>query len=65
MTNENGNARRLRTKREVASRLHTTTRTIDRLRKAGRFPPPIQISDRGLRWDDEVIDRFLADRTGR
>lgn len=56
--------KQLRTKREVAARLRTSTRTVDRLRRQGRFPQPLQISDRVYRWTDEVIDRFLREREG-
>jgi predicted DNA-binding transcriptional regulator AlpA len=60
LSNENG--RQLRTKEEVADRLRISTRQIDRLRSRGKFPEPIHISDNCVRWSDQAIDAFLAER---
>jgi predicted DNA-binding transcriptional regulator AlpA len=66
MSNENGNARKQwSSKSQLAARYKVSTRTIDRMRKRGQFPSPIQIGDRTFRWDDEAVEKFLAERTGR
>ena len=66
MSDENGNTRKQwSSKRQLADRLNVSTRTVDRMRKRGQFPAPVQIGDRTFRWDDEVVEKFLADRTGR
>jgi predicted DNA-binding transcriptional regulator AlpA len=62
--NGNGNARRqLRSRREFAARLNISTRTLDRMDRRGQLPPAIQLTERIRRWDDDVIERFLAERT--
>jgi predicted DNA-binding transcriptional regulator AlpA len=64
--NGNGNTRnQWSSKSQLAARYNISTRTIDRMRKRGQFPPPILIGDRTFRWDDQVVEKFLAERTGR
>jgi predicted DNA-binding transcriptional regulator AlpA len=66
MNDENGNTRKQwSSKSQLAARYKISTRTIDRMRKRGQFPPPdIQIGDRMVRWNDETVEKFLAERTG-
>jgi predicted DNA-binding transcriptional regulator AlpA len=56
--------RRLLSRAEVAELLHISTRTLDRMSASGRLPAPIKVTDRIPRWDDRVIEQFLASRTG-
>jgi predicted DNA-binding transcriptional regulator AlpA len=67
MADENGDARkRWSSRSQLAARYGISTRTIDRMRKRGQFPPPdIQIGDRTFRWNDETVEKFLAERSGR
>jgi prophage regulatory protein len=37
--------------------------TIQRLRKAGRFPAPIRLSERRIAWPSEAILTWLESRT--
>lgn len=66
MSNENGNVRKQwSNKSQLAARYKISTRTIDRMRKRGQFPPAdIQIGHRMVRWNDETVEKFLAERTG-
>jgi len=46
--------------REVAHRCRVTPRTIRAWVAAGRFPPPLRLSPRCIRWPLSVVDRHLA-----
>jgi predicted DNA-binding transcriptional regulator AlpA len=46
----------------VAAMTGLSVRTIWRLRRLGKFPEPIQLSERRLGWRRRVIRQWLADR---
>ena len=52
----------LLTRTEVESRVGLTKTTIYRLMRAGRFPEPLKISTRAVRWSAFEIEAWLADR---
>ena len=52
----------LLTRTEVESRVGLTKTTIYRLMRAGRFPEPLKISTRAVRWSASEIEAWLADR---
>jgi len=49
-------------KRPLAKRLSVNPWTIDRWRKAGKFPPPIWLSETVPVWRVADIERWLRDR---
>ena len=53
---------RLLTIKEVMAQCRIKTNTLYRLRKAGRFPQPVKISDRAVRWWQSEIDEYLKSR---
>jgi prophage regulatory protein len=44
---------------EVASDLGVSTRTIDRMVRAGKFPKPIRLSAHCVRWPAAAVDEYL------
>ena len=54
----------LLTTRQVAKLLQCSTRTVHRLRDAGRFPPAIYIRHL-VRWRRSDIESFLLNRDER
>lgn len=42
-------------KRALAALLGISTRSVDRLRDAGRLPAPVKLSERMLRWSRSAI----------
>lgn len=49
---------------ELARQLKTTTRTIRRLRMAGKLPQPFRWGHRTIRWDlDEVMKHAESTKT--
>ncbi|WP_330997897.1 helix-turn-helix transcriptional regulator [Gluconobacter oxydans] len=49
----------LLTAQEVADKLRTTPSNLYRKIKAGRFPAPIQLSVRCVRWRESDVARWL------
>ncbi len=61
MTTEPPNVQRILGRPEVAAMFGTSTKTIDRLIKLGRFPAPdVVLSRKTVRWSAACIDRFLG-----
>ena len=50
---------RLLTVKEVMAICRIKSNTVYRLRKSGRFPQPVKISDRAIRWWQSDIDNYL------
>ncbi len=53
---------RLLTRAEVESRVGLTKTTIYRLMREKRFPEPLKISTRAVRWSASEIEAWLVDR---
>ena len=53
---------RLITRKEVELRCRIGRSSIYRLMRAGRFPLPIRIGLRAVRWRESEIDDFIATR---
>ena len=47
---------------EVAANLGVSPRTIDRMHRAGKFPPKVQISANATGWREADIERWKAER---
>ena len=47
---------------QVQARVGLSTTTIWRLRRAGHFPQPVQISSGSVAWVRHEIDDWLAER---
>jgi prophage regulatory protein len=48
--------------REIAADLGVSERTINRLHRAGKFPPKVQISTNATGWREADIERWKAER---
>jgi prophage regulatory protein len=48
--------------RELVLMLGLDYSTIYRAYKAGRFPPPIQLTDKAIGWRRSVVEKHLAER---
>jgi len=46
------------TRREVAEKLCVSAYSLDKLRKDGKFPPPLEYSEHP-KWLEETIDNWL------
>lgn len=44
---------------DICRRYHISPSTFDRLRKRGRFPEPVQISDRIFAWPATEVDAAM------
>ena len=53
---------RLLTREEVQDRCRISRSTIYRLMREGRFPSPIRVGDRAVRWKESEINKYLANR---
>ena len=53
---------KLLTRQEVQSRCRISRSTIYRLKKQGRFPTPIRVGDRAVRWKESEIDEYIGNR---
>ena len=53
---------RLLTRQEVQDKCRISCSTIYRLRSEGRFPLPVRVGDRAVRWKESEIDTYLANR---
>ena len=51
---------RLMRRAEVEARTGLSTTTIYRLMRAGRFPIPVKISPKAVRWPASEIEAWLA-----
>lgn len=51
---------KLLTKREVAAKIATSTKTVERKVAEGEFPKPIQCA--GPRWPEAVVDKWITDQ---
>jgi predicted DNA-binding transcriptional regulator AlpA len=49
-------------KKQVASATGLSRATIDRERRAHRFPQPLQLSARRIAWRSDDIDLWIAER---
>ena len=47
---------------DVAAQLRVAPRTLQRMVKAGEFPPPVQISPGRARWPQAALDSWLEAR---
>lgn len=47
--------------REVAAMIAVNPRTVPRLSRAGRLPPPVTTSPRFVRWRRSDVERWIAD----
>ena len=52
----------LLTRKEVEARCHLSRATIYRLMRLGRFPEPIRIGIRAVRWHDHEIEQYRNSR---
>jgi predicted DNA-binding transcriptional regulator AlpA len=50
----------LRSVEDIASTLGISAQTLMRMVRAGRFPKPIRLGQRCLRWSASAVDRHLA-----
>lgn len=48
--------------RAVTDRTGLSKATLYRLIKKGRFPEPVRLTERAVRWPEEEIDEWLASR---
>ena len=53
---------RLLTRTEVEARFGIARSTIYRLMRCGKFPEPIKIGPRAVRWRERELEAWLADR---
>ena len=53
---------RLLTRQEVQLRCRLGRSTIYRLMRTGKFPAPLRIGMRAVRWKESEIDDFLSTR---
>ena len=53
---------RFLTRREVEARCGIARTTIYRLMRAKRFPEPIRVGDRAVRWSSVALEVWLASR---
>ena len=49
--------------REVAARVGLSETTIKRLRRTGAFPEPVRITVGTVGWAEDVIDRWIDERS--
>ena len=59
---------RLLPRREVESMTGLSRTSIYRLMRLGRFPEPVRVGPKAVRWDEQELVRWLASRpkaTGR
>ncbi len=52
---------RLMTVDELAERLNCSRRTARNMAERGDAPPPISLGPKLLRWDREVVERWISD----
>lgn len=52
---------RLLRRPEVEAMIGLSTASIYRLMRAGRFPEPVRVGARAVRWRLSALERFLAD----
>ena len=53
---------RLLTRSEVESRVGLGRSTIYRAMRAGQFPEPIRVGPRAVRWPENEIEAWIAER---
>ena len=46
-------------KADVAARLHLSERSLEKLVRAGKFPPPLRLGKK-VHWVESVVTRWLA-----
>ena len=51
----------LMTAAELAELLSVSVSLLYRMADAGRVPPPVRLGPRTLRWDRDVVARFLSE----
>lgn len=49
-------------KKELASILAVSPRTLDRMIATGRLIPPIRLTARTVGWESEVLEGYLKER---
>ena len=47
---------------EVMSRVRLSRSSLYRLMRIGKFPEPVRVGLKAVRWKSVEIDRYLADR---
>ena len=50
------------TRKDICERFKFHVATLQRLRKAGRFPKPVRLGRRCLRWREEDVERWAKQR---
>ena len=53
---------RLLPRREVESMTGLSRTSIYRLMRLGRFPEPVRVGPKAVRWDEQELVRWLASR---
>ena len=53
---------RLLRRDEVEARCGLTRSSIYRLMRSGRFPLPVKVGPRAVRWPEHELDAWLAER---
>lgn len=53
---------RLLTRQEVQDKCRIGRSSIYRLMRGGRFPEPIRVGMRAVRWKESEIDKYLSNR---
>ena len=53
---------RLLTRREVETRCSLSRSSLYRLMRSGRFPEPLRVGVRAVRWPASEIEAWLSDR---
>lgn len=49
---------------EVCAMTKLSRQTIYRWRRAGRFPQPLFLGDRSMRWHRGTVERWVRERRG-
>ena len=47
---------------EVETRVGLSTTSLYRLMRAGKFPRPIRVGPKAVRWSENAIENYLAGR---
>jgi len=56
---EDAGPKAMLTAREVSALLRVTPRELRRLVREGRFPAPVKVGARSIRWTPDVVDRAM------
>lgn len=47
---------------DVCDRVGLSSTTVWRLQRAGRFPPPVRLTDQAVGWRESDVEDWLANR---